>query len=171
MIPRGLPNFVFLFFVFTMVLATFFCFFGFTMVLAQFWWKLMVLQWFYLVFEWFPLVVYLFTLVVQWFPLVFSTHIYVFFCYIMGFLGSRLVSIGFVRNLARCHCSGPLLPPYHPLLRVIRRSGPRWPPLGLSFLLRASHSSLLPLLRVIRRSGPLWPPLGRSFPHILFSYA
>ena len=65
----------------------------------------------------------------------FSLRTYmVFFESIMGFLGSRLVSIGFVRNLARCHCSGPLLPPYPPLLRVIRRSGPLWPPLGLSFL-------------------------------------
>ena len=34
--------------------------------------------------------------------------------------------------------SGPLIPPYSPLLRVIRRSGRLWPPLGLSFLLISS---------------------------------
>merc|ERR1712167_205872 len=102
---------------------------------------------FFFGFEWSSLVLYWFYLVFQRFPLVFSTSMYGFWGFTMA-VGSRLVSIGFVRNLARCHCSGPLLPPYHPLLRVIRRSGPRWPPLGLSFLLRASHSSLLPLLRV-----------------------
>ena len=83
-------------------------------------------------FEWLSLVLLRFSLVCQWLPLVLSTRKYVFS--IMGFLGSRLVSTGFVGNLARCHCSGPLLPPYPPLLRVIRRSGPLWPPLGLSFL-------------------------------------
>ena len=116
----------------------------------------MVLQWFSLVFEWFPLVLYLFPLVFQWFPLVFSTHIYGFIGSIMGFLGSRLVSIGFVRNLARCHCSGPLLPPYPPLLRVIRRSGPRWPPLGHSFLSMPSIS------RKERRRGRRGPEETRE---------
>ena len=117
----------------------------------------MVLQWFSLVFEWLPLVVYLFSLVFQWFPLVFSTHIYGFIGSIMGFLGSRLVSIGFVRNLARCHCSGPLLPPYHPLLRIIRRSGPRWPPLGLSFLLISSLTRNKETWFSLASSGPVLP--------------